>query len=176
VSDGVEAIQVAGIIEDSIVDGPGIRFTVFVQGCPHKCEGCQNEHTWDFGGGITADMNKLANKILKSGTCRITFSGGEPFCSAGALVKLATKIKCERNVEIYTYTGYNLEELVGMAEDDKDVHSLLCETNYLVDGRFEKDNKSLDCFFRGSCNQRIFDISCYPNSKNFKQICRRDEL
>ena len=172
-----ENIRLAGIIEDSVVDGPGVRFVVFVQGCPHGCEGCHNPESHDFDGGFLADIHKTAQKIIKSGTKKLTFSGGEPFCQAHALAKLAKLVASEINgLEIVTYTGYLYEELLEMAKTDAGIKELLSVTHYLVDGRFEKDKKSLDLFYRGSTNQRIFDVTCYPNSTKAKQIEQREEM
>ena len=76
-------LMLAGVMDESIVDGPGIRYVVFVQGCPHRCEGCHNPQTHDFSGGQTADIPKILEEIdsdpMISG---VTFSGGEPFCQA----------------------------------------------------------------------------------------------
>ena len=171
-----EPIKLAGIIEDSIVDGPGIRFVIFVQGCPHNCEGCHNQKAQDFNGGFTADIYKLADKIIKAKTTKLTFSGGEPFCKTKELAKVAKLVRERKDVEIITYTGYLFEELLEMAESDKDIKELLSVTNYLVDGKFDKSKKTLDWFYRGSSNQRIFDITCYPNSKKARRIERREDL
>ena len=172
-----EPIRLAGIIEDSIVDGPGVRFVVFVQGCPHNCEGCHNPQSHDFDGGFDANIYKIAEKIIKSGTSRLTFSGGEPFCKARELAKIAKLVESEkRGVEIITYTGYLYEDLLEMAKTDMGVKDLLSVTNYLVDGKFEQDKKTLDWFYRGSLNQRIFDITCYPNSTKARLIERREDL
>jgi len=172
-----EPLRLAGIIEDSIVDGPGMRFVIFVQGCPHNCEGCHNPQSHDFGGGFDADIYKIAEKIVKSRTSRLTFSGGEPFCKARELAKIARLIESEkRGVEIITYTGYLYEDLLEMANTDPDIKDLLTVTNYLVDGKFEQEKKTLDWFYRGSSNQRIFDITCYPNSTKAKLIERREDL
>lgn len=172
-----DPIRLAGIIEDSIVDGPGVRFTVFVQGCPHGCAGCHNPDSHDFNGGFNADIYKLADKIIKSRAKKITFTGGEPFCKARELVKLARLAETEkRGVEIMTYTGYLYEELLEAAKTDADVKNLLAVTNYLKDGRFEQDKKTMDRFYRGSSNQRIFDITCYPNSAKARQIERLEDF
>jgi len=172
-----EPVRLAGIIEDSVVDGPGVRFVVFVQGCPHNCPGCHNPEARDFDGGFNADIYKLAGKIIKSGTKRLTFSGGEPFVRARELAKIARLIESEkRGIEIITYTGYLYEELLEKAGTDTDVKDLLTVTNYLVDGRFEQDKKTLDWFYRGSSNQRIFDVTCYPNSPKARLIERREDL
>jgi anaerobic ribonucleoside-triphosphate reductase activating protein len=172
-----QSVRLAGIIEDSVVDGPGVRFVVFAQGCPHGCEGCHNPEAWDFGGGFMADIRKTAEKIIKSRAKKLTFSGGEPFCQARELARLARLVESEgRGVEIITYTGYLYEKLLEMAEADAGVAELLAVTNFLVDGKFEKDKKTLDWFYRGSSNQRIFDVTCYPNSKKARQIRQREDL
>ena len=171
-----EPIRLAGIVEDSIVDGPGMRFVIFVQGCPHNCDGCHNKKAHDFDGGFNADIYKLADKIIRAKTTKLTFSGGEPFCKANELVRVAKLVREVKDVEIITYTGYLFEELLEAAKTDKDVKELLSVTNYLVDGRFEKDKKTLDWFYRGSSNQRIFDITCYPNSTKARLIERREDL
>ena len=173
----VEPVRIAGIIEDSIVDGPGVRFVVFVQGCPHHCEGCHNPESHDFNGGFKADIYKIAAKIIRARVKKLTFSGGEPFCKARELAKLARLIDSEkRGVEIITYTGYLYEELLEKAKTDAGVKELLSVTNYLVDGKFEKDKKTLDWFYRGSSNQRIFDVTCYPNSTKARLIERLEDL
>jgi len=174
-----ESIRLAGIVEDSVVDGPGVRFAVFVQGCPHSCEGCHNPEAQGFEGGFLADIRKMAEKITKSRTKKLTFSGGEPFCQAHELAEIVRLVESERpgmEMEVITYTGYLYEELLEMAKTDPGVKELLSATNYLVDGRFEKDKKTMDWFYRGSSNQRIFDVTCYPNSTKARQIERREEM
>jgi len=172
-----DPVKLAGIIEDSVVDGPGVRFVIFVQGCPHNCAGCHNQEAQDFSGGFNADIYKIADKIIKSRTKRLTFSGGEPFCKGGELAKIARLVDAEkRGIEIITYTGYLYEELLEKARTDTGVKELLTVTNYLVDGRFEQDKKTLDWFYRGSSNQRIYDVTCYPNSTRARLIERREDL
>ncbi|MCL2095617.1 MAG: anaerobic ribonucleoside-triphosphate reductase activating protein [Oscillospiraceae bacterium] len=172
-----EPIRLAGIIEDSVVDGPGVRFAVFVQGCPHDCEGCHNPYTQDFNGGFDADIYKIADKIISSNIKRLTFTGGEPFCKARELVKLAKLAETEiRGTEIITYSGYLYEELLEIAETDKDIKELLTVTNYLIDGKFDITKKTSGKLFRGSSNQRIFDITCYPNSTKARLIERLEDF
>jgi len=172
-----EPIKLAGIIEDSIVDGPGMRFVVFVQGCPHNCKGCHNPSAQTFNGGFNADIHKIVDKIIKSRTKRITFSGGEPFCQGRELARIARLVEHEkRGIEIITYTGYLYEELLEKSKTDAGVKELLTVTNYLVDGKFEQDKKTLDWFYRGSSNQRIFDVTCYPNSTRARLIEHREDL
>ena len=85
----IPPLRLAGTVEDSIVDGPGIRYTIFVQGCPHHCPGCHNPQTHDFAGGYLADPKSLLEEIRKNPLLSgVTFSGGEPFCQPEALVDL----------------------------------------------------------------------------------------
>lgn len=153
-----DTLKLAGTVNDSIVDGPGIRFTVFVQGCPHRCKGCHNPQTHDFEGGETVTLESLLEKIkvnpLLDG---VTFSGGEPFCQAKQLYGLASEIK-KLGMNIVTYTGYTFEYLTENANAENFYGELLSATDYLVDGPFELDKRDILLKFRGSSNQRIIDV------------------
>ena len=149
-------IDMAGIVGDSIVDGPGIRTVYFSQGCPHHCEGCQNPETWEFGVGTPTDTRTLADVARDNPLCRgVTFSGGEPFAQAAGFAELAEILKAE-GYEIASYTGYTFEELCtnGTPEQKK----LLSLLDVLVDGPFVLAERSLDLVFRGSANQRLIDV------------------
>ncbi len=149
-------LRIAGTVNDSIVDGTGIRFTIFTQGCPHHCRGCHNPETHDFNGGKVIDTAELLEKIkgnpLLDG---VTFSGGEPFMQADALADLAVEIK-KLGLNIITYTGFTFEEL--FKNRDKNGWGRLLEmSDYLIDGKFEIDKKDWEIKFRGSSNQRYLD-------------------
>ena len=151
-------IRLAGVVRESIVDGPGLRFTVFCQGCPHGCEGCHNPATHDFEGGYDCEISKIIaavdeNPLLDG----VTFSGGEPMCQPEAFTVLAEELK-KRNLNIMVYTGYTYEELLRLAETRPAVRKLLELTDYLVDGRFILAQRDLTLPFRGSTNQRILDM------------------
>ena len=149
-------LRIAGTVNDSIVDGPGIRFTVFVQGCPHDCKGCHNPQTHDFEGGTVADTEELLERIkgnpLLDG---VTFSGGEPFCQAEALACLGREIK-RLGLNIVTYTGYTFEKLYG-SRNENHWNELLETTDVLIDGPFILEQKDWELTFRGSSNQRYID-------------------
>ena len=148
-------LMLAGITEDSIVDGPGIRTTFYGQGCPHHCRGCHNPETWEFAGGTPMPVERLAEIVRSNPLCRgVTFSGGEPFAQAEGFAALAALLKRE-GYEVASYTGYEFEELLQGTEDQKELLSLL---DVLVDGRFEKAEKSLELNFRGSRNQRVLNV------------------
>lgn len=151
-------IRMSGIVEESIVDGPGIRFTVFVQGCPHHCEGCHNPTTHDFNGGYDDDTDRLFDLISQNPLLDgVTFSGGEPFCQAKPLAQLGRKIK-ELGLGVMAYTGFTIEQLLKDANSDNGYMELLNTLDYLIDGRFVLSQKSYECQFRGSTNQRIIDV------------------
>ncbi len=149
-------IRIAGTVNDSIVDGPGIRFTIFVQGCPHHCKDCHNPQTHDFNGGEIIDTDMIFEKIKSNPLLDgVTFSGGEPFCQAEALAELGRKIKSV-GLNIVTYTGYTFEELYSN-RDKNHWSELLKITNILIDGKFISELKSWETKFRGSSNQRYID-------------------
>ncbi len=151
-------IRIAGTVEDSIVDGPGLRYVVFTQGCPHHCEGCHNPETHDFSGGKLTDTDKLYEQCVENPlTSGVTFSGGEPFCQAEALYELGSSLK-QRGLHLMAYSGWTFEELVKKSENEEYVGKLLSILDILVDGRFELAKRSLMLKYRGSENQRIIDV------------------
>jgi len=157
-------VRIAGVIKESIVDGPELRFVVFVQGCPHRCKGCHNPETHSSDGGFMTTTSVIwreiiANPLLKG----ITFSGGEPFLWGRELAVIG-RAAAERGLSILTYSGYTYEKLIKMAESDRGVYELLSVSNYLIDGPYIEEQRSLSLKFRGSSNQRIVDVTCYPNS------------
>ncbi|MDE5737726.1 MAG: anaerobic ribonucleoside-triphosphate reductase activating protein [Oscillospiraceae bacterium] len=150
-------LQVSGLANDSIVDGPGFRFTIFVQGCPHHCKGCQNPQTHAFQGGTLMTTEEIFAKIKRNPLLDgVTFSGGEPFCQAQALAELGREIH-KLGLNIMTYTGYTFEYL-STHRDSNFYGELLDISDWLVDGKFIQSKRSLNLLFRGSENQRILDI------------------
>ena len=153
------SLRIAGIVRESIVDGPGIRFTVFCQGCPHACEGCHNPETHDFAGGKDVSIDRLLEEIDKDKLLAgVTFSGGEPFCQPEGFVELGKKVK-ERGLNITAFSGYTLEELKEMSMQSAAVAELLELTDILIDGPFRKELRDLTLQFRGSSNQRVIDMN-----------------
>ena len=152
-----ETIRIAGVIRESIVDGPGLRFAVFTQGCAHACPECQNPETWDFKGGYDCEIDKILaamdeNPLLDG----ITLSGGDPLYQPEASAVLARKVK-EKGLNVVVFTGYTFEELMELKEKDPWVGELLRYTDILIDGRYDKDQRDLTLIFRGSRNQRVID-------------------
>lgn len=150
-------LRISGIIAESIVDGPGIRFVIFTQGCFHHCKGCHNPHTFDINGGTLMDTDDLITKIKENPLLKgVTFSGGEPFLQAGALYEIAKECH-SLGLDVISYTGYTFEELVAGFEEHPEWKSLLENIDILIDGPFIEEKKSLMLLFRGSSNQRILN-------------------
>ena len=148
------ALRIAGTIGESIVDGPGIRYVLFTQGCPHGCAGCHNPQTHDFAGGKEVTVDTLLADITKNPFVKaVTLSGGEPFCQPAALAQLAAPLK-EKGYHLMCYTGYTFEQLL----QKEDARPLLEQLDLLVDGPFVLDRKNIELKFRGSDNQRVLDV------------------
>ena len=147
--------RLAGVVNDSIVDGPGLRLAVFAQGCPHHCPECHNPQSHDFDGGEwgdTAEILRIAeDNCLLDG---ITLTGGEPFCQPEACAELARGAH-ELGLNVWVYTGYLFENLLNGTDAQRE---LLKNADVLVDGPFLIAQKSMDVRFRGSKNQRLIDI------------------
>ena len=153
----MEKIRVCGIEPESIVDGPGFRFVLFVHGCPHRCKGCHNPESWSFDAGEDMTVDEIFGRIMKNPHLKgVTFSGGEPFEQVRPLIKLAKLCK-DKGLSVMSYSGYTLEELQGRHDPETD--ELLSILDILVDGRYEKDLRNLTLVYRGSENQRVIDMS-----------------
>ena len=154
----MKELRLAGVIRESIVDGPGMRMTIFTQGCPHNCEGCHNPQTHDFSGGYISHPENILKELDKDKLLRgVTFSGGEPFMQPEALAELALEIH-KRGLDIVTYTGFTFEQLIDSFDKHPERRLLLEQTDYLIDGKFVLSLRSLELHFRGSSNQRIIDV------------------
>lgn len=151
-------IRIAGTVCESIVDGSGIRYVVFVQGCVHNCAGCHNPETHSFDGGKVVDTQQLFCECVENPLHKgVTFSGGEPFCQAQALYVLGKQFK-ERGYHLMCYSGWTFEQLVEKSHSEQSVSDLLSIIDVLVDGPFDINKRSLSLCFRGSSNQRIIDV------------------
>ena len=151
-----QKIRIAGIIEDSIVDGPGFRVVIFFQGCKKRCFGCHNQDTLPLNGGYLLSIQEIRLKWIKNPLCSgITISGGEPFLQAKAAYYLS-KIAHIDGLNVIVYSGYYLEELLGFK--DSYVKKTLEEADFLIEGPFEFKKKSHELYCRGSSNQRIINL------------------
>lgn len=147
-------IRIAGMERESFVDGPGIRYAIFAQGCSHNCKGCHNPSTHDFNKGVLMDVEDIYNDILKRRFIDgVTFTGGDPFFQAEAFAYLAEMLKKE-NYHIIAYTGFYFEELL----KEESFVKLLKNVDILIDGPFIMEERDLKLKFRGSRNQRVIDV------------------
>lgn len=151
-------MKYAGLIENDVVNGgEGVAVSLFLQGCPHHCEGCFNPETWDFNGGKEIDEDVLINKIIKAINKNdvlrnLSILGGEPLCELNIrfVNKLITIVKKEYPlIKVWIWTGYLYEEVKDILSDYIDI---------LIDGKFEIDKKDITLPYRGSSNQRVIDV------------------
>ena len=144
-------MRIAGMVQDSIVDGPGLRFTLFTQGCPHNCPGCHNPASWPFDAGEEKSVEDLM-KVIQYNRFHVTFSGGDPMYQAADLLPLAKAIT-EMGLKIWCYTGFHYEKI----RDKSPYKELLEYIDVLVDGPYVEALKPIGpaLRFRGSSNQRF---------------------
>lgn len=152
-------LRVCGIVDGTSVDGPGLRTSIYFAGCRHRCPGCHNPSTWDFQAGTAMSLDSILQRIDDNGLA-VTFSGGDPIYSAGALLPLARAIK-ERGLGLWLYTGFRFEELEALGPD---VARLLECVDVLVDGPYIEALRDTDLRFRGSSNQRLIDLGAMRRS------------
>ena len=147
-------IRIAGVVRESIVDGPGFRFTVFTQGCFHDCPGCHNPETHDPNGGREAAVEDLADEMKKNPLLDgLTLSGGEPFLQVEPCAWLANAAH-QMGLNVWAYSGFTFEAICA----DPDKKRLLNACDVLVDGPFILAERTLEKRFRGSKNQRVIDV------------------
>lgn len=160
------SLRLFGKVDESIVDGPGLRCAIFVQGCPHHCEGCHNPLSHDISGGIPSTTFEVIDAIRQIKQLDgVTFSGGEPFLWGNELYEIGYAAH-EMGLNVMTYSGYTWETLAEKARTDLSIKKLLTVTDLLVDGPFVLAKRDVTLKYRGSSNQRILDLTCYPNSEN----------
>lgn len=146
-------IRVLSIIEDTMVDGPGFRTSIYCAGCRHKCPGCHNPQSWDFSGGKDMSTEELMRIIVADPYANVTFSGGDPMYQAAGFAELARAIHRRTNKDIWCFTGFRFEDLI-----QHDQRELLEQLDVLVDGPYVAALRDPDLLFRGSSNQRIIDV------------------
>ncbi len=159
-----QTIRLADVVSESVVDGKGIRMTVFCQGCRRACPGCHNPGTWDEHGGKDVPLRTVTDAALKDPLLDgLTFSGGEPFLQPAPFAALG--VWCHaHNLNVWCYTGYTYEQLTELAQSDAAVEQLLAQIDVLVDGPFIEAQKDLTLWFRGSKNQRVIDLNATRKS------------
>ena len=148
-------ISILDIVEDTTVDGPGFRTTVYCAGCPNRCPGCHNPQSWDITNGKEVDIKDILDVILADPFADVTFSGGDPMFQPSGFAALAKAVKERSGKNIWCYTGYLFEDLLGNVQQ----RELLNYIDVLVDGRFVEVLKDENLRFRGSSNQRVINVS-----------------
>lgn len=152
-------LHVYGIKHNSSVDGPGLRYAIFVQGCPRSCPGCHNpeSQSQNIKDGIMIEIDNIVDEIISDPLINgVSFSGGEPFLYPEICAEIIRKVKEQRaNLSFWTWSGYTFEEII----EDKDKKQFLSLVDVLVDGPFIKKEKDTKLLWRGSANQRIIDVS-----------------
>ena len=146
-------IKVLSIIEDTMVDGPGFRTSIYCAGCRHRCPGCHNPQSWDFGGGREMSTEEIMRIIVADPYANVTFSGGDPMYQATGFAELAHAIRRRTNKDIWCFTGFRFEELI-----QPEQRELLEQIDVLVDGPYVASLRNPDLLFRGSSNQRLIDV------------------
>lgn len=147
-------IRILDILEETTADGPGFRTSIYCAGCAHRCSGCHNPQSWDFGGGREVTVEELLAVVKADEFADVTFSGGDPLYQVEAFTELARRIKEETGKTIWCYTGFTYEEILA----DKRLSMILPYLDVLVDGPFISDLRDPDLPFRGSSNQRIIHL------------------
>lgn len=149
-----------------VANGPGVRVTLFVSGCTHRCQNCFNEETWDFhyGKPFTAETeNELINALRPAYVKGLTLLGGEPleYSNQQGLLPFVRRVRKELpEKDIWCYTGYTFEtDVLGrMCAEHQETKELLSYLDVLVDGEFVQELKEMGLRFRGSSNQRIIRV------------------
>lgn len=147
-------ISVLSIIEDTMVDGPGFRTSIYCAGCRHQCPGCHNPQSWDFSGGHSMTTQEIMDIIVADPYANVTFSGGDPMYQPEGFAELAEAIHKQTSKTIWCYTGFTFEHLLSNPRQ----RALLEQLDVLVDGPFIKSERDETLRFRGSRNQRIIDV------------------
>ena len=140
---------------DTVVDGPGLRASIYLAGCYHKCPGCHNPQSWDMNGGKEMEVDEIVEILKQSGHTKFTITGGDPFYQPIGLLELVVQIRKEiPDSNIWCYTGFLFEDLL----DREEMVLILKNIDVLVDGPFIQELRDETLMYRGSSNQRVLEI------------------
>ncbi len=145
-------IQVLDIMPGTTVDGPGLRTSIYVAGCQHRCKGCHNPQSWDFGAGVAMSIEEIMARVVEE-DFNVTLTGGDPLWQVDKILPLAVAIK-EKGYNIWCYTGFVWEDIV----KSEQMVAILPYIDVIVDGRFVESERDVSLRFRGSRNQRMIDV------------------
>ena len=145
-------LRVLKIVDGTIVDGPGLRTSIYFAGCSHHCEGCHNPQSWDAAGGTPMSVSEIM-AVIDDNEMDVTFTGGDPLMQIEALLPLAQTVK-EHGYNLWVYTGYTIEEI----QASESLRRVLDYADTVVDGQFVQGLRDISLRFRGSSNQRIIDV------------------
>ena len=160
-------MNVAAIKKNDIANGVGVRVSLFVSGCRHRCKNCFNKEAWDFDFGekfTDETMEEIMSALDKDFISGLTILGGEPFENENLGGVLSVVKECRKRFpqkNIWCYTGYQLEELLtpGAHPHCEATEEMLSCIDILIDGRFMPEEKDISLQFRGSRNQRVIDMN-----------------
>ena len=162
-------LSVLDIIEDTMVDGPGFRTSIYCAGCHHACPGCQNPQSWDINNGRLMSTREIMDIIKSDPWANVTFSGGDPMYQAEGFTELARAIRQETDKDIWWFTGYPYEQILHTPTR----LALLEQLDVLVDGPFIQTLRNPDLLFRGSSNQRLINVQA--SLKNQRIVLLNEE-
>ena len=146
-------LRILHIVEGTSVDGPGLRTSIYMAGCNHRCPGCHNPASWDFKGGGERTLDELM-QVIAYNEAPVTLSGGDPLQQPEGTRALIQRIKQELGYNVWCYTGYIWEEI----EQNSVLLDVIKELDVLVDGPFVQSERDITLRFRGSRNQRLIDV------------------
>ena len=153
----MQSVKIAGAKKHSSVNGPGVRYVLFMQGCSHHCPGCQNPETHDISKGVEMEVEEIVSDILATRYLDgLTLSGGDPLFQPEASFEIAKRVK-EAGLDIWLYTGWTFEQIMDGKAGQK-AKEVLSFIDVLVDGPYVESLRSEDVIWRGSTNQHLVDV------------------
>lgn len=167
-----DTISVLQVVHDTMVDGPGMRTTVYCAGCPNRCRGCHNPESWDIRRGTPVAVDDLLREILADPFADVTFSGGDPMFQPEGFRRLAEGIREHSRKSIWCYTGLRWEQVMAHPRQ----RALLLAVDVLVDGRYVEAKRDTDLVFRGSGNQRVIDVQASLRAGHVVEIAHPEDL